>query len=69
MRITNLSKAYLDLLKHIEGLGYENIQIEEPILGSDLSLQDKGFFSRFYSELTENLKANTKNTLTTFATN
>ena len=61
-----LSKAYLDLLKHIEGLGYENIQIEEPILGSDLSLKDKGFFSTFYSELTENLKANTKIHLVTY---
>ena len=61
-----LSKAYLDLLKHIEGLGYENIQIEEPILGSDLSLKDKGFFSTFYSELNENLKANTKIHLVTY---
>ena len=61
-----LSKAYLDLLKHVEGLGYENIQIEEPILGSDLSLQDKGFFSTFYSELNENLKAITKIHLVTY---
>ena len=48
------------------GLSTENIQIEEPILGSDLSLQDKGFFSKFYSELTENLKANTKIHLVTY---
>ena len=44
-----LTKAYTDLLKHIENLGYTNIQIEEPILGSDLSDQDKSFFSGFYS--------------------
>ena len=46
-----LSKAYADLLQYVENLGYSNIQIEEPILGSDLSDEDKSFFSTFYSEL------------------
>ena len=42
-----LTKAYTDLLKYIENLGYANVQIEEPILGSDLSDQDKSFFQAF----------------------
>ena len=61
-----LSKAYLDLLKYVEGLGYENIQIEEPILGSDLTVQDKDFFSSFYSELPNSIDAKTKIHLVTY---
>ncbi len=61
-----LTKAYTDLLKHIENLGYTNIQIEEPILGSDLSDQDKSFFSGFYSKLSGNLNPATKTHLVTY---
>jgi len=61
-----LTKAYTDLLKHIENLGYTNIQIEEPILGSDLSNQDKSFFSSFYSKLSGNLNPATKTHLVTY---
>jgi 5-methyltetrahydropteroyltriglutamate--homocysteine methyltransferase len=61
-----LSKAYTGLLKHIEKLGYTNIQIEEPILGSDLSDQDKSFFSSFYSKLSGNLNPATKTHLVTY---
>ena len=61
-----LTKAYTDLLKHIENLGYTNIQIEEPILGSDLSDQDKSFFSSFYSKISENLNPATKTHLVTY---
>ena len=61
-----LTNAYTDLLKHIENLGYTNIQIEEPILGSDLSDQDKSFFSSFYSKISENLNPATKTHLVTY---
>ena len=61
-----LSKAYADLLKYVEDLGYTNMQIEEPILGSDLSDQDKGFFSAFYSELSKHLNPATKIHLVTY---
>ena len=61
-----LTKAYTDLLKYIENLGYANVQIEEPILGSDLSDQDKSFFSSFYSKLSENLNPATKTHLVTY---
>ena len=61
-----LTKAYTDLLNHIENLGYTNIQIEEPILGSDLSDQDKSFFSSFYSKLSGNLNPATKTHLVTY---
>ncbi len=61
-----LTKAYTDLLKHIENLGYTNIQIEEPILGSDLSDQDKSFFSSFYSKLSGTLNSATKTHLVTY---
>ena len=64
--IEKLTKAYTDLLKHIENLGYTNIQIEEPILGSDLSNQDKSFFSSFYSKLSGNLNPVTKTHLVTY---
>ncbi len=61
-----LSKAYADLLQYVENLGYANIQIEEPILGSDLSDEDKSFFSTFYSELSASLNSATKTHLVTY---
>ncbi len=62
----DLSKAYIDLLNYVESLGYENIQIEEPILGSDLTDPDKDFFSIFYSDLHEKINAKTKIHLVTY---
>ena len=46
-----LKAAYDELLGNVVSMGYANLQIEEPALGTDLNVKQKKLFNDFYGDL------------------
>lgn len=49
--IRNLLPVYIDILKHLDGLGVQWVQFDEPFLAMDLSDKARKAFSIVYSEI------------------
>lgn len=63
--IENATKVYIDLLASLNNAGVELVQIEEPILVTDLDNNDRANFKNIYSEILKN-KGNAKVLLQTY---
>ena len=61
-----LKKTYDELLKYVLSLSYINLQIEEPVLGTDLNDEQVTIFEDFYSNLKTRLDIPTNILLATY---
>ncbi len=54
--IDRLLPVYLEILRQLESLGAEYVQIDEPILSTDISEEIKNLYRRVYAEITKAIK-------------
>lgn len=54
--IDRLLPVYLEILRQLESLGAEYVQIDEPILSTDISEEIKNLYRRVYAEITKSTK-------------